>query len=218
MPTLTEKSGTYVLNLGADENRFSPDWLTAAEDILDKVVAAPAPLVTIADGKFYSNGLDLEWVTANMDQFGAYAARVEALLARILTLPVPTVAAVNGHAFGAGAMLAMAHDWRVMRDDRGYFCFPEVDIQIPFTPGMAALIQSKITARTAVDSMTTGHRYGGPEAAEVGIVDATAGETDLLDQAMARVAELAGKPADTLGAIKSTMFADAVRLLTNASA
>ncbi|MFL6088773.1 MAG: enoyl-CoA hydratase-related protein [Aeromicrobium sp.] len=218
MPTLTEKSGIHILNLGADENRFSPDWLTATEDILDKVVAAPAPLVTIADGMFYSNGLDLEWVTANMDQFGAYAARVEALLARILTLPVPTVAAVNGHAFGAGAMLAMAHDWRIMRDDRGYFCFPEVDIQIPFTPGMAALIQSKLTARTAVDSMTTGHRYGGPEAGEVGIVDATAGESELLDRAIARVAALAGKPAETLGAIKSTMFAEAARLLRSASA
>lgn len=54
--------------------------------------------------------------------------------ARILTLPEPTVAAVSGHVFGAGAMLAMAHDWRIMRSDRGYFCFPEVDIRIPFTP------------------------------------------------------------------------------------
>jgi enoyl-CoA hydratase/carnithine racemase len=214
MPTLTEQTGIHVLNLGDDENRFSPDWLTAVEEALDTVVAAPAPLVTIAGGKFYSNGLDLDWVSANVDQFTAYTARVEALLARVLTLPVPTVAAVNGHAFGAGAMFAMAHDWRIMRADRGFFCFPEVDIQIPFTPGMAALIQSKVTPRTAVDSMTTGRRHGGAEAAECGIVDATAGEADLLDRAIDRAAGLSGKPTDTLGAIKSTMFADVVRLLT----
>jgi enoyl-CoA hydratase/carnithine racemase len=61
--------------------------------------------------------------------------------------PLPTVASFNGHAFGAAAMLATAHDYRVMRDDRGYFCFPEVDINIPFTPGIAALIQAKLSPR-----------------------------------------------------------------------
>jgi enoyl-CoA hydratase/carnithine racemase len=214
-PTLTTTSGIHVLNLGADENRFGPDWLTAAEAALNQVVAAPAPLITIADGKFYSNGLDLEWVGANPDQFLAYAARVEALLARILTLPVPTVAAVNGHAFGAGAMFAMAHDWRIMRADRGYFCFPEVDINIPFTPGMAALIQAKLSARSAVDSMTTGQRYTGADALAIGLVDATADEAALLDTALAKVADLHAKAGDTLGAIKATMFADVARLLTS---
>ena len=213
-PTLTTRDGVHVLNLGDTENRFGPDWLTVAEKALDQVVAAPAPLVTIADGKFFSNGLDLEWVGANPDQFLAYAARVEALLARILALPVPTVAAVNGHAFGAGAMVAMAHDWRIMRADRGYFCFPEVDINIPFTPGMAALIQAKLSARSAVDSMTTGQRYAGPDALAIGLVDATADEADLLDHALAKVADLHTKAGDTLGAIKATVFADVVQKLT----
>ncbi|MCG2942458.1 enoyl-CoA hydratase/isomerase family protein, partial [Escherichia coli] len=72
-----------------------------------------------------------------------YVGRIHELFSRVLTFSLPTAAAVNGHAFGGGAMLAMAHDYRVMRDDRGYFCFPEVDINIPFTPGMAALIQAK---------------------------------------------------------------------------
>ena len=214
MPTLTTRDGVHVLHLGDDDNRFTLDWLTFVENALDQVVEAPAPLVTVAEGKFYSNGLDLEWVGANPDQFLAYAARVEALLARILTLPVPTVAAVNGHAFGAGAMVAMAHDWRIMRTDRGYFCFPEVDINIPFTPGMAALIQAKVSARTAVDSMTTGQRYTGPDALAIGLVDATAGEDDLLDHALAKVADLQTKAGDTLGAIKATMFAEVVQKLT----
>ncbi|UUW88812.1 enoyl-CoA hydratase-related protein [Pimelobacter simplex] len=213
MTSLTQHDGVHVLRLGTTENRFTADLLTTIEEALDHVVAAPAPLVTVAEGKFFSNGLDLDWVLANPDELGPYSARVEALLARFLTLPVPTVAAVNGHAFGAGAMLAMAHDWRVMRADRGYFCFPEVDIRIPFTPGMAALIQAKLTPRAALDAMATGHRYGGAEAEAAGLVDATATEDRLLADAVARVAPLAGKDAPTLGAIKATMYADAARAL-----
>ena len=206
-PALTSVDGIHVLRLGDDENRFSPDWLTVVEGALDEIAAKPAPLVTIGDGKQYSSGLDLDWVGQNPDQFLPYAARVERVFARVLTLGVPTVAAINGHAFAAGAMLALSHDWRVMRADRGFFCLPEVDIHIPFTTGMAALIQAKLSPRAANDAMTTGRRYGGEDAAAAGIVDATASEDEVLSAALAIVAPLAGKDPGTLGAIKATMYA-----------
>jgi enoyl-CoA hydratase/carnithine racemase len=215
MPTITADGPVWTLRLGDDENRFSPDWLGAAEAALDELEAStgPALLVTVGEGKFFSNGLDLDWVGAHPDQFGAYVERVHALFARVLTLPVPTVAAVNGHAFGAGAMLAMAHDHRVMREDRGFFCFPEVDITIPFTPGMNALITSKLTPRQAFDAMATGTRFGGPEAREGGLVDATADAGSLEAAAADRVRHLAGKDRATLGTIKATLWADAVAAL-----
>lgn len=217
MVQLHARDGIHVLDFGDDENRLSPAWLDAVDEALDTVVADGRPLVTTGTGKFYSNGLDLEWLGAHPDELGSYVAKVQALFARVLTLPVPTVAAINGHAFGAGAMVAMAHDWRVMRADRGFFCFPEVDIHIPFTPGMAALVQAKVTPRTAVDAMTTGRRFGGPDAAAAGLVDATTDETGLVEAATGFVAGLSGKDAGTLGAIKSVMYADAVRLLVDAS-
>jgi enoyl-CoA hydratase/carnithine racemase len=173
-------------------------------------------LVTTARGKFYTNGLDLDWLAAHAEQTQSYVARVQALLARVLTLPMPTAAAVTGHAFGAGAMLAMAHDVRVMRADRGYFCFPEVDIRIPFTDGMAALIQAKLTPRAAVASMTTGRRFGGVEAVEFGIVDATAAEGAATAAAIDLLRPLAGKDPGTLGAIKRTMFRTTAQTLTSA--
>jgi Enoyl-CoA hydratase/isomerase len=105
-------------------------------------------------------------------------------LARVLALPMPTVAAVTGHAFGAGAMLATAHDWRVRRADRGYYCFPEVDIRIPFIPGMAALVQAKPTPAAAVTAMTTGRRYGGPEALGAGLVDLAVPDAEVLTKAI----------------------------------
>lgn len=218
MPQLTLIDGVHVLDLGDSENRFGPAWMSEVEAALDAVAAAPAPLVAIGSGKFFSNGLDLDWVMANADQLPAYTARVQAIFARVLTLPVPTVAAINGHAFGAGAMFALAFDWRVMREDRGFFCLPEVDIQIPFTTGMAALIQSKLTPRAAVDTMTTGRRFGAAEALAAGIVDGVAAEDDLRAAATALVAPLAGKSADTLGRIKATMFADAVWALAEGDA
>jgi enoyl-CoA hydratase/carnithine racemase len=204
-----------ILELGADENRFSPGFLDEMDAHLDEIVAGGAHgLVTTAASKFYTNGLDLDWLTAHAAQHQWYVGRVQALLARVLTLPIPTAAAVVGHAFGAGAMLALAHDFRVMRADRGFFCFPEVDIHIPFTPGMAALIQAKLAPHAAIASMTTGRRFGGGDAASIGIVDATAAEGAVTDAAVDMLRPLSGKNQETLGAIKQTMFAQAVDALT----
>lgn len=205
--TLDYRDKVAVLTLGTDENRFSPDWLDTVAARLDEIEADAQGLVTVGRGKFYSNGLDLDWLMANGDRTGWYVGRVQELFARILSFPLPTIAAVNGHAFGAGAMVAIAHDFRVMRDDRGYFCFPEIDIRIPFTPGMAALIQAKLTPQTSVTAMTTGHRYGGTEALAAGIADDTASESELVDAAVARLQPILGKDSGTLGAIKSTMYA-----------
>ncbi|MDV3123697.1 enoyl-CoA hydratase-related protein [Mycobacterium sp. 21AC1] len=203
-----------ILNLGGDENRFSPEFLDAVDSHLDAIHARGAHgLVTTADNKFYSNGLDLDWLGAHSDQGPWYVNRVQGLLARFLTLPIPTAAAVVGHAFGAGAMLAIAHDFRVMRADRGYFCFPEVDIHIPFTDGMAALIQAKLTPQAAVASMTTGRRFGGADAVAVGLVEATADEGAVTAAATDLLRPLGGKDSGTLGAIKQTMFGTAAAAL-----
>ena len=114
--TVTHTDTVAVLNLGDDENRFSLGFLDDVNAHLDDIESSGAGgLVTAGTGKFYSNGLDLDWLLAHGDQMDFYVGRVHALFARVLTWPMPTAAALNGHAFGAGAMLAMAHDYRVMR-------------------------------------------------------------------------------------------------------
>ncbi|MCW4352922.1 enoyl-CoA hydratase-related protein [Hoyosella sp. YIM 151337] len=214
-PTLSYSDKIAVLDLGDSENRFSPEFLDTVSTHLDTVVSEGAhALVTTASGKFYSNGLDLEWLGAHGDQLQSYVNRVHALFARVLALPMPTAAAIPGHAFGAGAMLAIAHDYRVMRADRGFFCFPEVDIHIPFTTAMAALIQAKLTPQAAVASMTTGRRFGGVDAQTIGIVDATAAEGAVTDAAIGLISALGGKDQTTLAAIKKTMFEHALAHLT----
>jgi Delta3-Delta2-enoyl-CoA isomerase len=216
MATLKRDDDVYVLDLGADENRFHPDWLAAVNTALDEVEASPAPLVTTASGRIYSNGLDLDWLGQHGDELQSYVANVQALLARMLEFPVPTVAAVPGHVFAAGAMFALAHDFRVMRADRGFFCLPEVDINIPFTPGMAALIQAKLTPATAHEAMTTGRRFGGVDAAAAGLVDTAVPEDEVLTTALARARGLAGKNPQTLKAIKAQMYVTQLAALRNA--
>jgi enoyl-CoA hydratase/carnithine racemase len=215
VPELSRDGEVFVLHLGNDENRFHPDWIAGFNKALDEVEATEGPraLVTTATGKIWSNGLDLDWLQANPSEGGRYLASVHELFARVLALPVPTVAAIQGHCFAAGAMVAVAHDFRVMRADRGWFCFPEVDIGIPFTAGMAALIQARLSKKTAHESMTTGKRYGGTEALAAGIVDAVADEDQVLPAALEIARPLVGKPALPLGMIKAQMYAETLRTL-----
>lgn len=217
MPTLERDGDVFILDIGDDENRFHPDWLAQVSDAIDEVIAAPAPraLVTSATGKFFSNGLDLDWLGQNQDQVQDYVGKVQDLFAKVLAAPVATVAAIQGHCFAAGAMLALAHDWRVMRADRGYFCLPEADINIPFTPGMTKLIQAKLTPATATNAMVTARRYGGEDALAAGIVDAAVAEDAVRSEAVALAAGQAGKNGDTLGTIKSRMYDDALEALAD---
>jgi enoyl-CoA hydratase/carnithine racemase len=208
-PKLTREGDVFLLDLGDGENRFNEAFVDAVEGHLNEVRAADAPraLVTKATGKIWSDGLDLEWMASRPEQIQGFAHRVHLLLARVLELDVPSVAALQGHTFAAGAMLALAHDQRVMRADRGYFCLPEADINIPFTPGMSALIAARLSPQVAHEAMTTARRYGGDEAAAARIVDDAVGVDEVLDRAIARAAALASKDPVTLGVIKQRLYA-----------
>ncbi|MGY1746794.1 enoyl-CoA hydratase-related protein [Blastococcus sp. SYSU D00695] len=208
MPTLARTDDVFLLDLGDGENRFTPDWLTDLEHALDEVALADGAraLVTTAGGRFYSNGLDLDWMLAHPEAGDAYAARVEAVLARVLAAPLYTVAAMPGHAFGAGAMLALCHDHRVMRADRGFWCLPEVALGLPFMPGMAALIQNRLAPQVAHQAMVTGRRYGGTEAAAAGIVDVAVAAEVVRPTAVEAARAHAGLAGSAMQRIKSTMY------------
>jgi enoyl-CoA hydratase/carnithine racemase len=213
--TTEHRDGVIVLDLGDGENRLHPDLLEAVHAALDEVerTKGPCALVTTATGKFWSNGLDLDWLAADPSRYEPYLAGIHALFARVLTLPVVTVAALQGHTFAAGAMLSLAHDVRVMRADRGFWCLPEADLGLPFTPGMSALIQARLSPATAHEAMVTARRYGGTDARAAGIVDHVAGDDAVRPAAEDLARSLAAKAGPNLAAIKNGMYGPAVRAL-----
>jgi enoyl-CoA hydratase/carnithine racemase len=216
LATLDRDGAVFVLDLGDTENRFNAESLHELRALLDIVEdeEGPKALVVKATGKYWSNGLDLDWMMADPERAGPLLTEVHALLGRMLVMPVPTVAAITGHCYAAGAMLSVAHDIKVMRADRGYWCLPEVDLGLPFTPGMNALLVAKLPKRTAHEAMTTGRRYTAPEAEAAGIVDATAAEGAVVSTAIERAAALVGKAGSALGEIKHRLYADALAALS----
>ncbi|MDQ2636896.1 MAG: enoyl-CoA hydratase/isomerase family protein, partial [Actinomycetota bacterium] len=97
MAELQRRGAVFVLTLGDDENRFHPDRLTQINAALDEVEAADGPkapkaIVTTGLGKFYSNGLDLDFMAANPGSAEANLSDVHALFARVLAFPAPIVA------------------------------------------------------------------------------------------------------------------------------
>ena len=210
MIDLRREGDVFVLQMDYGENRFRPDTLAAWNEALDEVEAAGSPcgLVTTGTGKFYSNGLDLDWMMgeATAEERAVYIPNVLAVMARVLTFPCITVAAMNGHAFGAGAQISLAHDYRVMRRDRGYFCMPEINMRSPLHPGMTAIIQARLPHQTAHQVITEGQRYGGPDAQAVQIVDATAEESEVVSQAIELAAARASKAHPVMTKLKADMY------------
>jgi Delta3-Delta2-enoyl-CoA isomerase len=213
MVDLEKRGPVRVLHLGDDENRFNRQSVDAIHAALSEVEAVDGPvaLVTVGGGRFFSNGLDLDWVLAGGDGTEGFLDDVHRMLGRVLGLGVFTVAAVNGHAFAGGAMLANAHDLVVMREDRGYWCVPEVDLGLPLTPAMYEVLAARVPRPALAHAMMTGRRYTAPEALAAGIVAETTTQDELLDLAVARAEEQAGKDRSVIARHKELLFGGALR-------
>jgi enoyl-CoA hydratase/carnithine racemase len=110
-------------------------------------------------------------------------------------------------------MLALCHDVRVMREDRGFLCLPEIDLGMAFTPGMEALLASKLPQPALHRLAVLGQRWSGPQALAGGVVDGVAAETDVLRIAVERAADLAPKAGLTVTAIRKNFYAATIAAL-----
>jgi len=219
MIDLRREGAVFILTMQSGENRFNRPFLNALNDAFDTIENTSGACALVTTGgteKFYSNGLDLAWVAGEgQSEGGTFISDVMRFLGRVMACPVPTVAAINGHAFAAGFMLTLAHDFRVMRADRGFVCLNEIDIRIPLAPGMAALVKSRLNGASLHDMVLTGARLGGEDAQRRGIVDVALPAADVLPQAIARAAALADKDRATYGALKRGLYGDVLEILTS---
>jgi Delta3-Delta2-enoyl-CoA isomerase len=182
-----------VVTLNSDENRFNPDFLSAYLDVLDEVenkTEASTLVVKSSHEKIFSNGIDLEWLAPVIQRGDINTAKdffyqMNVLFRRIVTYPMIAIAAITGHAFAGGAILSCAFDFRFMRSDRGYFCFPEVNLGIPFLPGMNAMLKKAIPMYKLEEMEYTGKRLTAEECEEHHIITKASHIDNLMDETLA---------------------------------
>ncbi len=215
MIDLGREGDVFILRLDGGENRFGAEALSAWNDALDQVekVEGPKALVTTGTGKFYSNGLDLDHMSSEGVDPGDYLKGVLRIIGRVLTFPAITVAGINGHAFGAGALLALAHDSRVMRADRGFFCMPESDMHVPLHPGMTAILKARLPVQIAHEVIVTGTRYGAADAQARRIVDHVVAEADVVPRAVELASARVARAHPMLGRLKRDLHAPVLEAL-----
>lgn len=199
--TLTREGSVAVLTWNDGENRINLDSLARLNQLLDELEATEGPLsiVLTGSGKFFCNGLDLERFGSERDEFVETLHLLEQTIGRLLVFPAYTVAAINGHAFAGGALIACAFDYRVMREDRGYWCMNEAEIGLALDERLWSILTNRLPRATATVAATTARRFSGPDAFAFGIVEALAGESDVLVHAREVAARMSNLDRPTLG-------------------
>eukprot|EP01018_Ginkgo_biloba_P038000 Gb_12045 [translate_table: standard] len=175
-----EKRGTvFVLTLlGHGEHRLFPDYIDSIISALTRVNERShesSALVTTNEGKFFCNGLDLDWVNSSPlhdkeARFRHLDSKCRQLLVAFMNLKMPSIAAVCGHAVGGGCILALAHDYRFMRKDRGFLYMSEVDLDIVIPSDIISIIRSKANPSVLMDIVLGGRKYTAEMALKEGLV------------------------------------------------
>ena len=198
----------HIITMNAEPNTVQPDFVSAMHEAIDGIEAAEGKAIVLTGtGKTFNAGLDVPVVMGlqgeDSRKFGQNLMR---LMQRLLIGPLPSVAALNGHAFAAGAFLALACDFRVMREDRGWFCIPEIDVGVPIGDQMMSILRAKVPATVATEATLTGKRYVAEHAIAAGFADGSAPEAELLGEALKRAAVLASKESGIMATTKKTLW------------
>eukprot|EP00928_Gymnodinium_smaydae_P062136 TRINITY_DN46064_c0_g1_i1.p1 TRINITY_DN46064_c0_g1~~TRINITY_DN46064_c0_g1_i1.p1 ORF type:complete len:317 (-),score=57.40 TRINITY_DN46064_c0_g1_i1:85-1008(-) len=202
------------------EHRINPLFLREMNTALDEAERAEAQaLVVIGEGRFFSNGMDLQYIAANVAESTQIQTDAELLLARLLTLNIPTIAALNGHFAAAGAMLGLAFDKRVMpRDGKGLFFVPGIDIGLVYSQGMTELMKSKLPQNMQNDAICFARRYECKELLLHGVVNEAPLARDLRAKAIEVATSVKSKGNDaktrsTMHGIKMNLYREAASAL-----
>lgn len=167
-----------VISMNNGANKHHLEFAQTMNEMLEKVIAdesVTAMVMTSTDDKNWSQGIDLEWMMGllgsnDLEPVREFLIMMDKVFLQLLTYPVPAIAAINGHCFANAAIMASAFDFRFMRSDRGFYCVPEVDINIQFAPAMSSMLYHKFSKPVAFNMMMTGQRLTAPEAEKVNVI------------------------------------------------
>ncbi len=173
------KDGTVaILTMNNAENRHNPEWSEAMLNAYEEILAdseIKALVLTSSDPKYFCLGVDTDWLFKTMNEddwptLNKWLYQNTKVFAAMLMAPFPTIAAINGHAFGNGFMLAGACDFRFMRADRGFICFPEIDLGIQLAPSMLEWMKRIMPYHIFQRMLLSGEKMGAAEAEKYNII------------------------------------------------
>ncbi|KAK2447254.1 enoyl-CoA delta isomerase 2, peroxisomal [Trifolium repens] len=205
MCSLEKRDNLWILTItGDDQNRLNPTLIESLLSTLTNLASQSTPgsvLITTGKGRFFSNGFDLLWAreagseSAAAERLHFMVESLKPVAAALISLPMPTIAAINGHASAAGFLLAICHDYVFMRSDQGVLYMPEVNLGLPLPDYFAAVMIEKIKSPVVLrDVLLAGVKIKGKEAVKLGIVDSAHDSADSTVDAALRLGEqLAGK-------------------------
>jgi enoyl-CoA hydratase/carnithine racemase len=183
-----------IITMTNGENRLNPVFNQSMLDVLQEIEedqTISAVVIQSNDPKCWSLGIDLNWIQEKMNEKDFPAMRgflygLNDVFKKILLYPVPVIACIGGHCVAGGAILACVCDFRFMRSDRGFFFFSEIDVNIPFLPGMIALVKRAVPYYKFNEMLLSGYRYGASEMEKHHVIQkACENEEELMKETLA---------------------------------
>jgi enoyl-CoA hydratase/carnithine racemase len=215
-----------IISMNNGENRQNLEFANAMNKALDEIAAdttVQSLILTSSDEKNFSQGVDVAWMAARYQnkeflQIKEFMYRMNDVFKKLMLVPMPTIAAINGHAYGNGAILSCACDYRFMRADRGFFCFPEVNVGIPLLYGMNAFVKKAVPLYKLVEMQFSGNRYAAAELEQHHIIrKACADRNELMKESLA-FAGTFQKKRGILGEMKKRMYRDIIEVMDSMDA
>lgn len=202
-----------VIDRPQAQNAIGRPTMVELNSVLDDVAADPDVRVVALRGqgeRVFVSGGDLKELSSirTEDEAQAMALTMRTLLDRVASLPVPVVAALNGHAFGGGCEVAVACDFRLAADDVK-LAFNQVDLAIMPAWGGIERLQAVVGRGRALYLTTTGLPIDAATAAAWGLVEQVVPRAEFDERLSELLGRIARAPRDALAGIKAA--ADAAR-------
>jgi enoyl-CoA hydratase/carnithine racemase len=174
-------------------------------------------LVVTGTGRFFSAGLDLKAVPAySRDEQRRLATELNRMVGRLYGLPLPVVAAVNGHAIAGGVIVALSCDYRIGAEGDYKIGLTEARVGVVFPVGPMAVVQGELSHPAARRAVLLARNVTPREALAEGLLDEVQPAERLLARAVEMAEEMAALPRASFGRIKRQMRAAALARIDDA--
>lgn len=214
-----ETNGIYTIRIAHGKaNALDVELLEGLREELKRAADARAIVVT-GSGSIFSAGVDLfRLVNEGADYVRRFYPSLCSFLRELFELPIPVVAAANGHAIAGGALIVMAADYRLMAEGKGRIGIPELLVGVPFPAAAIEVARFAVSNDLLQSIIYTGKTLLPDEAAARGLVDEAVPQ-ELLDERAHAVAEqMARIPAEIFRATKHALRAPVIERIERESA